>query len=73
MKFIVDTLPYYQDSCPFSFADNLGQTICPCCDTEEKCPRFWNKYKVCSEDNPCECEMLIEYQKYIHGQKEVEE
>ena len=26
------------------------------------CPRVWDKYKVCSEENPHECELLIELQ-----------
>ena len=43
MKFIVDKLPYYREDCPFEemcrdsiFADT------------DKCPRYWNKYKICS-------------------------
>ena len=52
MKFLVDSLPYYGEFCPF----------------EEKCyekghhdcPRYWSKYKVCSDENPGECEFLVE-------------
>lgn len=56
MKFIVDSLPYYHDYCPF----------CEHCDDYETCfcPRTWNKYKV-TDDNPMECEMLIEYSHWI--------
>ena len=53
MKFLVDELPYYGDLCPFWMNDI-------CCSYDDECPRFWNKYKVCSEDNPHECEWLKE-------------
>ena len=53
MKFLVDELPYYEDFCPF--AENY------CTDAHLiECPRHWNKYKVCSDDNPHECLLLIE-------------
>lgn len=54
MKFLVDTLPYYGDHCPFS--DN-------CFDSGDrlKCPRHWDKYVVGSDINPHKCEHLIEY------------
>lgn len=51
MKFIVDSLPYYGGTCPFwSYCDTI----------EEDCPRKWSKEKVCSPDNPHECEWLKE-------------
>ena len=56
MKFLVDSLPYYGDFCPFA---NNQQ-----CNTDqfniEKCPRSWDKYFICSDDNPRECEHLKE-------------
>lgn len=55
MKFVVNQLPYYGEPCP------LG-TMCsknlPKYDYD--CPRYWDKYKVCSGENPHECEHLIE-------------
>lgn len=51
MKFIVDSLPYYGDICPF---ENLK--IC----NQSDCPRNWSKYYVCSDKNPHECELLKE-------------
>ena len=53
MKFVVDELPYYRGNCPICQA---------CCDrsSEDKCPRYWDKYKVCSDENPHECQLLIE-------------
>ena len=53
MKFVVDELPYYGDFCPF-------QSMCYDNANNDKCPRYWSKYKVCSDDNPCECHFLIE-------------
>lgn len=51
-KILVDSLPYYGDACPF-------QNVC--CDYEtDECPIFWDKYKVCSEENTCECRFLKE-------------
>lgn len=62
MKFLVDSLPYYGDTCPFEYI----------CNAEEKdCPRHWGKYKVtdenrnpheCENRNPHECEYLKELQ-----------
>lgn len=53
MKFIVDRLPYYKEFCPF-------RTMC--CDnaSDDKCPRYWGKYKVCSDENPHKCKYLTE-------------
>ena len=48
MKFIVDSLPYYGEDCPFEY--RCG----------DNCPRYWDKYFVTSVDNPHECEMLKE-------------
>ena len=53
MKFLVDTLPYYESySCPLS--DN-----CPDCNTEQ-CPMEWDKYTVEEkhETNQLECYWL---------------
>lgn len=63
MKFVVDNLPYYRDPCPLWMlcSKNLN---------EHECPRYWDKYKVCSDENPCECEHLIEMKTlYQHNQK----
>ena len=54
MKFLVDELPYYNDFCP------LQGELCFCPTTSPECPRYWSKYKVCSDDNPHECPMLKE-------------
>lgn len=52
MKFVVDSLPYYYDDCPFS---SMCHTV--------NCPRQWDKYTVTDATNPRECEYLIEWQK----------
>lgn len=62
MKFIVGSLPYYGDSCPFS-AFEYGN--CPDKKLSSKCPRYWNKYFICSDDNPHECQYLIEFDKFV--------
>lgn len=53
MKFMVDQLPYYGEFCPFwmTCGDNAN---------DDKCPRYWSKYKVCSDENPHECNYLME-------------
>lgn len=51
MKFIVDSLPYYGERCPFF-------SICKTSSFE--CPRHWDKDTVCSDANPRECEWLKE-------------
>lgn len=53
MKFIVNELPYYEEFCPLyqMCGDNAN---------DYKCPRYWTKDKVCSDDNPHECQFLIE-------------
>jgi hypothetical protein len=56
MKFIVDELPYYEEFCPL-------YTICWCHD----CPRFWDKDKVCSDNNPHECLFLVEASKSMNA------
>lgn len=54
MKFLVDELPYYNEFCHFYGA---------CCQSgSQACPKTWDKYKVCSKNNPHECELLIELQ-----------
>ena len=65
MKFIVDSLPYYGESCPFQ--DSCYQAECL------DCPAGWDKYKVYGEygqENPRQCEHLIEYKQFIKEQKE---
>lgn len=52
MKIYVDELPYYGEYCPFK--DTCWQS-----ETDD-CPRHWYKYKVCNNENPHECLMLIE-------------
>ena len=52
MKFIVDELPYYHDECPL-------MKLC-CESNSDNCPRSWDKYRVCSDDNPHECSWLKE-------------
>lgn len=56
MKFLVNELPYYNDECPFL-------DICYESGSESYCPRCWDKYKVCSEDNPRECLWLKEIER----------
>lgn len=53
MRFIVDELPYYGESCPF-------YSMCEDSVSDELCPRYFSKYKVCSDDNPNKCKFLIE-------------
>lgn len=53
MKLIVDQLPYYGEFCPMH--NHCYSSLNP-----NKCPTLWSKYKVCSSDNPHECEHLIE-------------
>lgn len=53
MKFIVDQLPYYEELCPF-------WTMCRYHADDAVCPRFWDKYKVTSDENTHECQFLIE-------------
>ena len=52
-KFIVDELPYYGDLC---FLDNIGL----CNHLIEECPKYWDKEKIRSDDNPHECIWLKE-------------
>ena len=54
MKFIVDSLPYYMEECPFKGG---------LCIDDGDCPSTWDKYKVCSDENPHECYLLIEKRK----------
>ena len=48
MKFVVNQLPYYGELCPL-------WTMCSKNAKEYECPRYWDKYKVCSDENPHEC------------------
>ena len=52
MKFIVDSLPYYREKCPF-------ENVCVGSDNGD-CPRYWDKYHVCGDENPHECYFLKE-------------
>lgn len=45
MKFVVNQLPYYGELCPL-------WTMCSKNAKEHECPRYWDKYKVCSDENP---------------------
>nr|DAR13057.1 MAG TPA: hypothetical protein [Caudoviricetes sp.] len=56
MKFVVDELPYYGELCPVWM-------VCWKNANENECPRYWDKHKVCSDENPHECEHLIEMKK----------
>ena len=60
MKFIVDELPYYEEFCSLYLmcSDNAN---------EYKCPRFWGKDQVCSDNNPHECLFLVEASKNINA------
>jgi hypothetical protein len=57
MKFLVDTLPYYGENCPFSKYFNRDTF---CYGSVITCPRYWDKHKICSDENPHECELLKE-------------
>lgn len=57
MKFLVDTLPYYGENCPFS--KHFDAPV-HCYSSVVSCPRYWDKYKICSDENPHECELLRE-------------
>lgn len=52
MKFVVSSLPYYQETCPLWLS-------CGCVD-ERICPRYWDIAKVTSDENPHECKLLVE-------------
>lgn len=56
MKFVVNQLPYYGELCPL-------WTMCSKNAKGHERPRYWDKYKVCSDENPHECERLIETEK----------
>ena len=56
MKFVGYQLPYYEELCPLL-------TTCSKNAKKHECPRYWDKYKVCSDENPHECEHLIEKEK----------
>ena len=56
IKFVVNQLPYYGELFPL-------WTMCSKNAKEHECPRYWDKYKVCSDENPHECEHLIKTEK----------
>ncbi len=45
MKFVVNQLPYYGELCPLWTMRSKNAK-------EHECPRYWDKYKVCSDENP---------------------
>lgn len=52
MRFLVDSLPYYHEYCPF---------MDDCIDNGRvDCPRCWDKEFVCSDENPHCCRWLRE-------------
>lgn len=53
MKFVVNQLPYHEELCPLWM-------VCRKNVDEHECPRYWDRHKVCSDENPHECEYLIE-------------
>ena len=55
MKFLVDELPYYGEYCPFASTEKCYASV-----MTNECPRCWDKYMVCSDENPHECELLKE-------------
>lgn len=54
MKFLVNGLPYYEADCMF-------ESICEDSFPDAMCPRHWSKDKVCSDENPHECNYLMEW------------
>ena len=46
-----------------TFKDVYKRQMCSKNAKEHECPRYWDKYKVCSDENPHECEHLIETEK----------
>lgn len=68
MKFIVDSLPYYGDECPFCVP--RYDSMCYISHNNRvKCPRYWDKDFICSDDNPHECNYLIEFNKFLKENK----
>lgn len=65
MKFIVDSLPYNMNNCPFHYMDSWGYTLCPYKDNKTKCPRYWDIHFIYSDYNPHECNYLIEFDKFL--------
>lgn len=47
----------------FTLDDFSYEQMCSKNAKEHECPRYWDKYKVCSDENPHECEHLIETEK----------
>ena len=56
MKFLVDSLPYYGEFCPFEEGCYERALV----EGHSDCPRYWSKDKVCSDENPGECRFLVE-------------
>lgn len=56
MKFLVDSLPYYGEFCPFKKLCYERAVV----QGHNDCPRYWSKDKVCSDENPGKCEFLVE-------------
>ena len=47
MKFIVDSLPYFEGICPF-------EDKCPYGDSKnDTCPKYWDKYDVDVHEHEC--------------------
>lgn len=60
MKILVDSLPYYEALCPFR--DECRNQV-----YWDDCPRYWDKYKVNSDENPHKCKYLIEATYMLKG------
>ena len=56
MKFLVDSLPYYGEFCPFEEKCYERFRV----QEHNDCPRYWSKDEVCSDEKPSECIFLVE-------------
>lgn len=65
MKFLVDSLPYYGESCPFEERCYEGALV----QGHSNCPRYWSKDKICSDENPGKCEFLVEASLLVRREK----
>lgn len=61
MRFLVDELPYYEDSCPFEEVCGVSWS---------DCPKYWGKDFINSEDNPHCCDYLCEKNEIVKGIKD---
>lgn len=52
IKFVVNQLPYYGELCPL-------WTMCSKNAKEHECPRYWDKYKVCSDETHMNVSTLL--------------